>query len=123
MSNIDVYNAIKTENKHAIGRLNLALQRTEEGVPNLNNDKGCFRFYDSKVWDSDMRIFIHSCYGYYGSSSAYSIESPTIKKYVIDVLNKKSKEIVEEAIKNLEADIEKARLACVEEAKKILETV
>jgi len=39
------------------------------------------------------------------------------------VLNKKSKEIIEDAIKRMEEDIEKARLNCVEEAKQILEVV
>jgi len=39
------------------------------------------------------------------------------------VLNRKSTEIVEDAIKLMEEDIEKARLNCVEEANKILENV
>ena len=101
----------------------MALQRDKNGKPDSSNDKGCFRFYDREVWDTDMKIFIHSCYGYYGSSSAYSVGSPIIKQYVIDVLNKRSKEIVEEAIANMEIDIEAARRNCLDEAKAILETL
>ena len=123
MSKIDVYNKVKSENTKAIEKLHLSLGRNGKGEPDHRNDKGTFRFYDHQIWDTDMKISIHSCYGYYGSSSAYSVGSPIIKKYILEVLNKKSTEIVEDAIKIMEEDIEKARLNCIEEAKQILEVV
>jgi hypothetical protein len=123
MSKIDVYNKIKSENTKSIENLHLSLQRNSKGELDPHNDKGCFRFYDRQIWDTDMKFFIHSCYGYYGSSSAYSIGNPIIKKYILEILNKNSKEIVEETIKRMEEDIEKARLDCIEEAKQILESV
>jgi len=123
MSKIDVYNKVKSENTKAIEKLHLSLGRNGKGEPDHRNDKGTFRFYDRQIWDIDMKISIHSCYGYYGSSSAYSVGSPIIKNYVLKVLNNKSKEIVEEAIKLMEIDIEKARIDCIEEAKQILENV
>lgn len=123
MSKIDIYNKVKKENEGAIEDLHLSLKRDKNGNPDSNNDKGCFRFYNKQVWDTDMKIYIHSCYGYYGSSSAYRISSPVIKKYILDVLNNKSKEIIEEAINNLQKDIEKTRLDCLDEAKSILESL
>ena len=123
MGKIDTYNKVKKENESAISDLHLSLKRDRKGMLDSNNDKGCFRFYDRQVWDTDMKIYIHSSYGYYGSSSAYSISSPVIKQHILSVLNSKSKEIVEEAISNMQKDIEKARLDCLDEARNILESM
>ena len=124
MSKIDAYNEIKRKNQYAISQLHESQQRKADGSGrNHNNDKGMLKFYDRQVWDSDMKIFIHGCYGYYGSSSAYNISSDTIKQYLIKVLNEKEGEIVNRAIELLDEDIEKARLAAENEAKEVLKAV
>jgi len=123
MSKIDEYNKIKNDNQNAIEKLHLSLGRDGKGVPDSNNDKGCIRFYDQNIWDTDMKISIHSCYGYYGSSSAYSIGNPTIKSYLLRSLNKNHQLIVEDTIKMLQDDIEKARKSAEKEAQEILELV
>lgn len=120
MSKIDEYNKIKNENQYTIEQLHLSLKRDRKGNPDSSNDKGCIRFYDRQIWDTDMKIFIHSCYGYYGSSSAYSISSPTIKSYLLASLNKNHQLIVEDAIRMLQDDIEKARKKAEDEAKEVL---
>ena len=121
MSKIDTYQKVKNNNGKAIGDLRLSLRRNRKGEPDTHhNDKGCFRFYDHKIWDSDMPIIIHSCHGYYGSSSAYAIGDSIIKQYILQSLNKNHQLIVEDAIEMMKEDIEKARLDAENEAKEVL---
>lgn len=124
MSKIDIYNNIKQQNSKAIEQLHLSLGRNTEGTADdRHNDKGHLTFYDSKCWDSDMKIFIHACYGYYGSSSCYAVSSPTIKDYLLKSLNKNNKLIVDDAIKLLGDDIEKARRNAKDEANEVLDQI
>ena len=123
MSKIDEYNKIKFENSNAIKQLHLTQRRTEDGKPNNNNDKGRCSFYDRQLWDTDMKIFIHAAYDYYGSSSAYSVSGDVVKEYLLKALNQYERTIVDNAIELLKYDIEKARLEAENEAKEVLQVV
>jgi hypothetical protein len=123
MSKIDDYNKIRNQNEHDIGNLQEVLKNHRDGTPNPHNDKGYMAFHDHAVWDSDMKVFIHASYGYYGSSSVYDVGGENIKKYLLKVLNSKGEEIIKEAIELMRKDIETAKKACVDEAKAILTEV
>lgn len=124
MSKIDEYNEIKFKNSNAIKQLHLTQRRTEDGKSNNDsNDKGRCKFYDHQIWDSDMKIYIHAAYGYYGSSSAYSVRGDVVKKYLLKAINQYERTIVDKAIELLKYDIEKARLEAENEAKEVLQVV
>jgi len=121
MSKIDTYNKIKQENANSIQQLRYVMQQKADGTLDPYNDKGYMHFYDRKVWDTDMKIFCHASYGYYGSSSGYAVGGENIQKYILQVLNGMEMTIINKAIELMQNDIEKARLESVDEAKAILE--
>lgn len=121
MSKIDIYNKIKQENTSSIQQLRYVMQQKSDGTPDPHNDKGYMRFYENKVWDTDMKIFCHASYGYYGSSSGYAVGGENIQKYILQVLNGMDMAIINKAIELMQKDVEKARLESIDEAKAILE--
>lgn len=120
MSKIDDYKKISALNGRDIGDLNEALGNHSDGTPNSNNDKHHIRFNDKRIWDSDLPLFLHMSYGYYGSSSGYSVGGGNIQGYIEKALNIKAAEIVKTAIDLMEIDILKARKASKAEAEEIL---
>lgn len=123
MSKIDNYNLIRDRNQNSIRELNQVLQNRPDGTPNPNNDKGQATFYDQQIWDSDVRLYLHMSYGFYGSSSGYSVGDENIKKYILNVLNSKTKSIISEVIELMKKDIEKAKRECKSEAEEILKSL
>lgn len=120
MSKIDDYKKISAQNGRDIGALNEALGNHSDGTPNSRNDKNRVNFYSKSLWDTDLPLFLHMSYGYYGSSSGYSVGGGNIQTYIEKALNIKAKEIVKIAIGLMEDDISKAREKSRAEAEEIL---
>lgn len=120
MARIDEYNKIKATNTNAIKNLRHALKQNVDGSPEQNNDKGLLRAYDRMIWDSDMPVYLHASYGYYGSSSGYSAGDRVLGEYLIRAINVYMCMISEKAIKLMENDIELARKAAESEALAVL---
>ena len=121
MSKIDTYNKIKQENTNAIRNLRYVMRQKADGTSDPYNDKGRMNFYDNKIWDTDMKIFCHASYGYYGDSSAHAVGGENIQEYILKVLNSMESTIINKTIELMQNDIEKARLESIDEAKAILE--
>jgi len=93
------------------------------GLDSPNNDKHHAEIRMGRIWDSDIELYLHARYGFYGSSSAYTAMDVITADYFVKALNNHVKEIFEEAVSLAEKDTEKARLAAEEEAKEVLNLV
>lgn len=120
MGKIDIYNEIKKENEFDIGLLTKALGNKQDGTPDPAIDKASIVFSNKAIWKSDIRLFLHISYGFYGSSSGYSAVSDNIEDYILKVLNLRSNNIINEAIEMMEHDIEISKHECKTEAEEIL---
>ena len=121
MSKIDEYKEIKSRNLSDIQGLNQVMQMTADGSKHdARNDKGCMHIYDHAIWESDMPIYIHSAYGYYGSSSCYAVGGQNLKKYLIKALESMTTELMVKAKELLISDIELARKSAEKEALEVL---
>lgn len=121
MSKIDDYKSIKNRNQLDISHLNEVLRLKSDGsATNPYNDKGLMRFCDKKIWNTDVALYVHASYGYYGSSSVHSACSPNLSGYILRALNGMTQKIIEKTQELLAADIELARRAAEEEAMEVL---
>lgn len=120
MGRIDEYTKIKATNLNAIKNLRHALKQNVDWSSERNNDKGQITAYDRMIWDSDMPVYIHASYGYYGSSSGYAVGDRVLREYLIQAINSYMCKISEKAIELMNTDIELARKAAEAEALAVL---
>jgi hypothetical protein len=103
--------------------LNKAQGLTAIGKKDPNNDKHGIGFYKHQIWDSDIPVWFHATYGYYGSSDGYSASSPELQPYLIKALNHYKNDIVDYIMDQVEHDKHKALMECKEEAEGILREI
>ena len=100
--------------------LNKAQGLTAIGKTDPTNDKHGIDFYNRKIWDSDIPVWLHATYGYYGSSEGYTACSPELQPYLIKALNHYKMDIVNFIVEEVERDKNKALMECKDEAERIL---
>jgi hypothetical protein len=88
-----------------------------------NNDKHGIGFYKNQIWDTDIPVWLHASYGYYGSSDGYTACSPELQPYLIKALNHYKMDIVNFIVEQVEHDKHKALYECKEEAERILKEI
>lgn len=120
MSNIEKYREQDRITTKITVDLNKAQGLTAIGKKDPNNDKHNIGFYKHQIWDSDIPIWLHASYGYYGSSDGYTACSPELQPYLIKALNHYKMDIMNYIVEEVERDKHKALLECKEEAEKIL---
>lgn len=121
MNKIDEYLKIKELNTRDIENLNQVMRLKPDGSDvDAHNDKGNISFNNRKIWESDIGLYLHTSYGFYGSSDCYSAASENMAKYLLRALNSMSNDIAIEMQELLAADIEKARKAAEAEAREVL---
>lgn len=103
--------------------LNKAQGFNAVGIKDTNNDKHTFEFYEHQIWDSDILVWLHASYGYYGSSSGYSACSPELQPYLIKALNHYKADIISYIMEEVERDKHKALLDCKTETEQILKEI
>lgn len=123
MGNIEKYNEQKNITNKIIVNLNKAKGLTAIGEEDSRNDKHQMNFYNNRIWDSDIQVWFHASYGYYGDSSGYSACCPEMQKYLLKALNYYKYEIVNYMIERVEKDKNDALLACKQEAESILKQI
>lgn len=123
MSKIDEYREQCKITKDIIDKLKSAQGLKNDGTKDPNNYKHNIGFYNNKIWDSDIPLWFHASYGYYGSASSYSACSPELQPYLIKALNHYKTEIINYIMEQVEHDKRLALLDCKEEAEKILEEI
>ena len=120
MSKIDEYREQCKITKDIIDKLKSAQGLKNDGTKDPNNDKHNIGFYHNKIWDSDINIWFHASFGYYGSSNGYSACSPELKHYLIKALDYYQTDIIDYVIEAAERDKHLALLDCKKEAEEIL---
>lgn len=121
MSKIEEYREQSNLTHKIIVNLNHA-----QGLNNIgnkkdpNNDKHSIGFYKHKIWDTDIPLWFHASYGYYGSSDGYNACIPEMQPYLTKALNHYKQDIINYIIEQAEHDKHMALLHCKEEAEQIL---
>ena len=123
MSKIEKYREQDRITTKIIVDLNKAQGLTAIGKNDPNNDKHGIGFYKHQIWDTDIPIWFHATYGYYGSSDGYTACSPELRPYLIGALNHYKMDIVNFIVEQLERDKNKALYECKEEAESILRQI
>ena len=123
MSNIEKYKEQSRITDKIIVNMNKAQGFNAIGNRDANNDKHDICFHKSKIWDTDIPIWFHASYGYYGSSDGYTACSSELQPYLIKALNHYKMDIVNYIIEQAQHDKHKALMACKEEAEKILKDI
>jgi hypothetical protein len=123
MTKIERYKELDRIADKVIVNLRQAQGLNATGHKDINNDKHSFNFYDRSVWDSDIPIWFHASYGYYGSSSGYTACSPELKPYLIKALNHFKGDIVNYIMEEVKRDKYNALIECKEEAERILDEI
>lgn len=93
------------------------------GNKDPNNDKHTFSFYEHQIWDSDIPVWLHASYGYYGSSNGYSACSPELQSYLLKALNHYKMDIINYIVEAVKHNEHKALLECKSEAEQILKEI
>ena len=120
MSKIHKYREQSNITNNIISNLKKAQGLKDDGTKDPNNDKYNIDFHKNRIWDTDIPIWFHASYGYYGSSSGYSACSPELQPYLIKALNHYKTDIINYIMEAVEHDKHIALLDCKEEAEKIL---
>ena len=123
MSKIEKYREQSEITNKIIIDLNKAQGFNTIGNKDPNNDKHTFGFYKHKIWDSDIPVWLHASYGYYGSSNGYSACSPELQSYLIKALNHYKADIINYIVEAVKHDEHKALLECKSEAEQILREI
>lgn len=87
------------------------------------NDKASVRFSFTKMVPTDwspMAFECHASYGWYDSSSGYSVTSPELGQYLARAMQAHARTLFDYAVKLAEADAEAARKAAADEARAVL---
>lgn len=120
MSKIEKYREQSNVTTKIIVNLNKAQGLNAIGNKDPNNDKYSIEFYNHQIWDSDIPVWFHASYGYYGSSSGYTACSPELQPYLIKALNHYKTDIVNYIMEAVEHDKHLALIDCKKEAEQIL---
>lgn len=123
MSNIEKYKEQDRITIKIITDLNKAQGLNAIGKKDSNNDKHNIRFHNHQIWDTDIPVWFHASYGYYGNSSCYTACSPELQPYLIKALNHYKMDIVNYIVEQVQHDKHKALMVCKEEAEKILQDI
>ena len=124
MSKIEKYREQSNVATKIIANLNQAQGFNAAGTnKDPNNDKHTFGFYKHQIWDSDIPVWLHASYGYYGSSNGYSACSPELHPYLIKALDHYKTDIINYIIEAVRHDKHKALLECKSEAEQILKEI
>lgn len=123
MSKIEKYREQSRVATKIIADLNKAQGFNAIGNKDPNNDKHTIGFYKHQIWDSDIPVWFHASYGYYGSSSGYSACSPELQPYLIKALDHYKTDIINYIMEAVEHDKHKALLECKSEAEQILKEI
>lgn len=124
MNYIEKYNEQKNITTKIVGNLNRARGLTAiSGAIDHRNDKYLIGFYNHSIWDSDIPVYFHASYGYYGDSSGYTACCPEMQEYLLRALNHYEGEIINYMIEQAEKDKNDALLACKQEAESILKQI
>lgn len=123
MTNIEKYREQSKIANKIIVDLNKVQGFNAIGNKDPNNDKHTFGFYKHKIWDSDIPVWFHASYGYYGSSSGYNACSPELQPYLIKALDHYKTDIINYIMEAVEHDRHKALLNCKAEAEQILKEI
>ena len=123
MTKIEKYRDQSNITNKIIVNLNKAQGFNAIGNEDLNNDKHSISFHKHQIWDTDIPIWFHASYGYYGSSASYSACSPELQPYLIKALNHYKTDIINYIMEQVERDKHLALLDCKEEAEKILKEI
>jgi hypothetical protein len=123
MSKIEKYREQSRIKNKIIVELNKAQGFNAIGNKDPNNDKHSIGFYNHQIWDSDLPVWFHASYGYYGSSSGYSACSPELQPYLIKALDHYKYDIIRYIMEAVRRDEQKALLDCKDEAEKILKEI
>lgn len=123
MSNIEKYKAQDKITTKITVDLNKAQGFNAIGQKDPNNDKHSIGFYKHQIWDTDIPVWFHASYGYYGSSAGYTACSEELQPYLIKALNHYKMDIVNFILEQVQHDKHKALIVCKEEAEKILKDI
>ena len=123
MSKIEKYRKQSNVTAKIIADLNKAQGLDSIGNKDPNNDKHSIGFYDNRIWDSDIPIYFHASYGYYGSSSGYTACSPELQPYLIKALGHYKTDIINYIMEAVEHDKHLALIDCKKEAEQILSEI
>ena len=123
MTKIEKYREQSKVASKIIVDLNKAQGFNAIGNEDPNNDKHTFEFYGHQIWDSDIPVWLHASYGYYGSSSGYSACSKELQPYLINALNHYKVDIINYIMEAVKRDERKALLDCKYEAEQILKEI
>ena len=123
MSKIEKYREQDRITTKIIVDLNNAQGLTAIGKNDPNNDKHNIGFYKHQIWDTDIPVWLHASYGYYGSSDGYTACSPELQPYLIKALNHYKNDIVNYIVEVVEHDKHIALMDCKDEAERILKEI
>lgn len=123
MSKIKKYREQSNITNNIINNLKKAQGLKDDGTKDPNNDKYNIAFHKNQIWDTDIPIWFHASYGYYGSSSGYNACSPELQPYLIKALNHYKIDIINYIMEAVEHDRHKALLDCKAEAEQILKEI
>jgi hypothetical protein len=123
MSKIEKYREQSKVAIKIITDLNKAQGFNAVGNKDPNNDKHTFGFYKHQIWDSDIPVWLHASYGYYGSSDGYSACSSELQPYLIKALNHYKTDIINYIMEAVKHDEHRALLDCKSEAEQILKEI
>ena len=123
MSKIDKYKEQSKIANKIVADLNKARGFDAIGNQDPNNDKHTIEFYNHQIWDSDIQVWFHASYGYYGSSNGYSACSSELRSYLIKALEHYKYDIVNYIMEAVKHDEQKALLDCKSEAERILKEI
>ena len=123
MSKIAQYREQRRVTTKIIGDLNQCQGLTRVGNEDPNNDKHTFEFTKQRIWDTDIPVWLHASYGYYGNSAGYSACSPDLQRYLIQALQHYRKDIINYIVEAVKHDEHKALLECKSEAEQILKEI
>ena len=123
MSKIEKYREQSNVTAKIVADLNKAQGLDSIGNKDSNNDKYSIGFYNHQIWDSDIPVWLHASYGYYGSSSGYTACSPELQPYLIKAINHYKTDIINYIMEVVKHDEHKALLECKSEAEQILKEI
>ena len=119
MTKIEEYNKAKSVAAQVASAVEHCL-----GRDGPRNDKHTFRCSFSHIINQQwtpMCFQIEASYGYYGSSSGYTVTSEELGRYLAKAINLHAATILDCATKLAADDAEKARKAAEDEAKAVLQ--
>lgn len=117
---IEKFNEIKARFERMKNNCERAL-----GLDSSSNDKALAKVRVGAPYDrtDEIALTLTMRYGYYGNSSSYSAVDEFTAKYIVEVINRNMRGIIDEALKLAEQDVKVAAREAKEEAEAILAEV